>query len=80
MMNSQNGKMIMQHHQTIMLGDNIVMMKMMKDNPALMQNMMSAMMETANGDTTMMSGMIRTMMGNQQMMEMMQNMNTLMED
>lgn len=36
--------------------------------------MMSAMMETAKGDTSMMSGMIRTMMGNQQMMGMMHNM------
>jgi len=35
------------------------MMNILKDNPRMTQNMMSAMMETAKGDTSMMSGMIR---------------------
>jgi len=40
----------------------------------MIQNMISAMMETAKSDTGMMSGMIKTMMGSQQMMRMMQHM------
>ncbi|MDQ6890833.1 MAG: hypothetical protein M3Z56_11225 [Bacteroidota bacterium] len=35
--------------------------------------MMSDMVETAKGDTSMMFGMVRTMMGNPQMMQMMHN-------
>lgn len=73
MMNSKNG-MMMQQHQTMMMGNHNGMMNLLKDNPGMMQNMMSAMMQTAKGDTNMMSGMIKTMMGNQQMMEMMQHM------
>jgi len=45
-----------------------------KNNPGMIQNMISAMMETAKSDTGMMSGMIKTMMGSQQMMRMMQHM------
>jgi len=74
MMNSKNGRMMMQEHQMTSMGNRSSMMNMLKDNPGMMQNMMSAMMETAKGDTSMMSRMIRTMMGNQQMMGMMQNM------
>lgn len=69
MMNGKNGMMMQQH----MMGNQNLMMKMLKDNPAMMQSMMSAMMETAKGDTSRMSGMIKTMMGNPQMMQMMQN-------
>ncbi len=74
MMNSQNGKMMMQQHQLMMMGDNFSMMKMMKDNPTMMQPMMAAMMETAKGDTSMMSNMCKTMMGNKEMMDMMHKM------
>lgn len=69
MMNSRNGMMMQQH----MMGNQNSMMKMLKDNPAMMQNMMLAMVETAKGDTSRMSGMIKIMMGNPQMMQMMQN-------
>lgn len=66
-MNSKNGKMTMMENHGMM-------MKMMKDNPGMMQNMMSNMMEAAKGDTSMMSSMCKSMMGNQQMMDMMQKM------
>jgi hypothetical protein len=45
---------------------------MMKSNPGMMNNMMTAMMQTVKTDSSMMSGMIKTMMGNPQMMGMMQ--------
>ena len=64
----------MQEHQMMIMGNHSSMMNMLKDNPGMMQNMMSVMMETAKGDTSMMSGMIKTMMGNQQMMDMMHKM------
>ena len=67
MMNSKNSKMMMMQYHT-------TMMKMMKDNPGMMQSMMSDMMETCKSDTAMMSGMCKTMMGNPQMMDMMQKM------
>lgn len=74
MMNSQNGKMMMQQHQTMMMGDNSSMMKMMKDNPAMMQGMMMNMMEACKKDTTMMSGMCKAMMGNKEMMDKIEKM------
>ena len=56
----------MEHHSS--------MMKMMKDNPGIMESMMTDMMEACKNDTTMMSGMCKAMIGNQQMMDMMQKM------
>ena len=75
-MNSKNGKMMMQGNDKMkmMMENHGMMMKMMKDNPGMMQNMMSNMMEAAKSDTSMMSSMCRSMMGNQQMMDMMQKM------
>ena len=76
MMNSKNGKMMMQGNDQMkmMMENHGMMMKMMKDNPGMMQNMMSNMMEAAKSDTSMMSSMCKSMMGNQQMMDMMQKM------
>ena len=62
MMNSKAGNMMMENHEA--------MMKMMKDNPGMMDNMM----EACKTDTTMMSGMCKKMMENPQMMEMMHKM------
>jgi len=64
LMINKNDKTMMENHHT--------MMKMMKDNPTMMQSMMSDMMETAKNDSGMMSSMSKTMMGNQKMMDMMQ--------
>jgi len=76
MMNSKNGKMMMQGNEKMkmMMENHGTMMKMMKDNPGMMQSMMSDMMEAAKSDTSMMSSMCKSMMGNQQMMDMMQKM------
>ena len=73
LMNSKNGKMMMQENEKMkmMMDNHGMMMKMMKDNPGMMQNMMSNMMEAAKSDTSMMSSMCKSMMGNQQMMDMM---------
>ena len=71
MMNSKNGKMMMQENEKMKMMDNHgMMMKMMKDNPGMMKNMT----EAAKSDTSMMSSMCKSMMGNQQMMNMMQKM------
>jgi hypothetical protein len=56
--------MMMENHGT--------RIQMMKDNPGMMQSMMSDMMEACKSDTSMMSSMCKTMMGNQQMKDMMQ--------
>jgi hypothetical protein len=84
MMNSKNGKMMMQGN------DKMSMMKTMSDNPdkmdnmmsdmmekcktdtLMMKNMMSNMMKACKSDTSMMSSMCKTMMGDQQMKDMMQ--------
>lgn len=72
MMNSKNGKMMMQENEKMkmMMDNHGMMMKMMKDNPGMMINMT----EAAKSDTSMMSSMCKSMMGNQQMMNMMQKM------
>ena len=67
MMTNKNCKMMM-------MGNHETMMKMIKDNPGMMQSMMSDMMETCKNDSGMMSSMCKSMMGNQQMMDMMQKM------
>jgi len=83
MMNSKNGKMMMQKNDKMkmmmenhgmMMENHGMMMKMMKDNPGMMHSMMSGMMEAAKSDTGMMSSMCKTMMENPQMMDMMQKM------
>ena len=50
--------------ETIMNG------KMMQNNPAMMQSMMSGMMETCCRDSAMMSSMCSSIMNNPQMMDM----------
>lgn len=76
LMNSKNGKMMMQENEKMkmMMENHGMMMKMMKDNPGMMKHMMSNMMEAAKGDTSMISSMCKSMMGNQQMMDMMHKM------
>ena len=76
-MNSQSGKMIIQGNDNmtmIIMEIHEAMMKMMKDNPGMMHNMMMNMMEAGKKDTTLMSGMRKKMMENPQMMNMMQKM------
>ncbi len=76
LMDSKNGKMMMQENEkmNMMMEQKEMMKKMMKDNPGMMQGMMSGMMEMSKGDSTMMSGMCKSMMENMEMMEMMQKM------
>lgn len=74
MMSSNNGMAIMQSHQMMMMQNHELMMKMMKDNPDMMQGMMSVMMEMCKNDSSMMAGMCKSMMANPQMMDMMQKM------
>lgn len=77
MMNSNNGKMMMQGNEKMsmmMMENHTTMMKMMKDNPGMMQGMMADMMETCKGDSAMISGLCNTMMENPQMMYMMKKM------
>lgn len=73
MMSNKNGMMIMQNHQRLKMENHNSMMNMVKTNPGMTQNMMSALMETAKSDTSKMSEMIKIMMDNPQMMKMMQN-------
>jgi hypothetical protein len=73
MMNNKKGMMMMHQQQIMTMGNQSEMMNLLKSNPETMHSTMSAMMETAIGDTAMMSEMINTMMKNQQMNEMMQN-------
>ena len=73
MMNNKNGMMMMQQHQMMMMGNQSSMMNMLKNNPGMIQSMLSGIMETANGDSSMMSGMYNIMKDNPQMMQMMHN-------
>ena len=74
MMASHTGMAMMQDHQKMMMGNHETMMKMMKDNPGILEGMMTNMMEACGNDTVMMSGMCKAMIGNKQMMDMMQKM------
>jgi hypothetical protein len=67
MSSGKNGMMMQQHY----MGNQQVMMKIFKDNPDMMNSMMSHMLETANNDSTMMNGMYKIMSDNPQMMQMM---------
>jgi hypothetical protein len=74
MMNSEDSKIRIEGNEKMasgMMKDHTAMMKMMKENPAMMESMMKDMMETCKQDTAMMSLMFRTMMKNPQMKEMM---------
>ena len=77
MMNSENGKMIMQENKKmsmVMMENNSTMMKMMKEKPEMMKSMMKDMMETCKTDSTMMATMCKTMMDDQGMMDKMEKM------
>lgn len=77
MMNSKNGKMMMQENEKMsmmMMENHGAMMKMMKDKPEMMKSMMDDMMETCKTDSTMMATMCKTMMDDPKMMEMMEKM------
>jgi hypothetical protein len=53
-MNNENGnRMMMQNQQA--------MFKMMQNNPTMMQNMMTGMMETLKNDTLIMSSMAQSL-------------------
>jgi hypothetical protein len=77
MMNSQISQMSILENEKIakmILENHTTMMKIMKDNPGLMQSMMCDMLETCKSDPGTMAIMCRTMIGNQQMMDMMHKM------
>ncbi|MEP7109773.1 MAG: hypothetical protein ABI760_17385 [Ferruginibacter sp.] len=55
----------------MLIGIHKSMLNRLKTDPGVMQGMLSAMMETANGDISMISGMIKIMKGNLPMMRLM---------
>ena len=69
MMTSNSGMAMMQDHQMKMMQNHETMVKMMKDNPGIMESMLTSMMEACKGDSSMMSGMYKMMMGNRDMMD-----------
>lgn len=66
-MKSENSK-------TIMMEYHGSMMKMINEDPAMIQSMMAGMLETSKNDTAMMSSMCKSIMKNPGMMEMMHKM------
>ena len=82
MMSHNNGIMMMHQHDMKMIGNQDSMRNMLKNNKGLMRGMLTGIMETANGDTSMMSGMFNIMKDNPQMMQMMDNSkrNNMMKD
>lgn len=77
MMNNKSGKMMIQGNEKMigMMMENYgAMKKMLKENPTMMQSMMTEMIEASKGDSSVMSSMLKTMMGNEQMMGMIGNM------
>ncbi len=73
MMSHNNGMMMMHQHDMMMIGNQDSMRNMLKNNKSLMRGMLTGIMETANGDTSMMSGMYNIMKDNPQMVQMMDN-------
>ena len=74
MMNSEDSKIRIEGNEKMVSGmmkDHTGMMKMMKGNPAMMESMMTDMIEACKKDTAMMSLLYRAMMKNPQMKEMM---------
>lgn len=82
-LNNNNSKLVMQRNDkmiVMMLENRDTMMKVMKDNPVMMQYMMADMMEVCKSDSAMMDKMHKTMMDNPQMMNMMQHGNKEKQD
>jgi hypothetical protein len=77
MINSNNGKMMMQGNEKMnmmMMENHASMMKMMRNNPAMMQSIMTDMIELCKGDSSMMTDMCKKIMDDPKMMEMMNKM------
>lgn len=53
MMDSKNGKMMLHQHQMMTLSNQSSMKNMLKNNPGLMQSMLSAMMQNMMGNNRM---------------------------
>ena len=53
MMDSKNGKMMLHQHQMMTLSIQSSMKNMLKNNPGLMQSMLSAMMQNMMGNNRM---------------------------
>lgn len=73
-LNNNSAKMVMQKNEKVivmMLENRDTIMKVLKNNPVRMQNMMADMMESSKSDSSMMSDMCKKMMANQPMMDMM---------
>jgi len=73
MMSNENGKMMMMGNEkitTMMMGNQGSMLKIMQKNPAMMQSMMTGMIETCYRDSAMMTSMCSSIMNNPQMMDM----------
>lgn len=76
-LDNNNAKMVMQKNEkmvAMMMENRDTTMKVLRNNPVMMQYMMSDMMEISKTDSSMMAGMCKTMMGNPQMMNMMSKM------
>lgn len=74
MMNSENSKIMIEGNEAMasaMIKNHASMIKMMKNNPSMMEGMMADMMESCKKDTAMMAAMCKTMMKDPQMKEMM---------
>jgi len=75
--NSKNGRTMMQGNSKMMgrfLGSHEGMMNLIRNNPEMMQNLISDMMDASSIDSSMLSSIYNTMMRNPQMMERMKMM------
>jgi hypothetical protein len=75
--NSKSGRAMMQGNGKMpgrLMENYEGMMNMIRNNPAMMQNLMSDMMDAAKIDSSMMSSMANVIMRNPQMIDMMKNM------
>lgn len=73
MINNKNGRLMIQQHQIVTMGNQSSKINMLKNNSGRLNGMLSGSMGTASGNSGMKAGMINLMKGNPQMMQMIHN-------
>ena len=71
-----NGSEMSKEMMTAMMNNKNCSMRMMKEDPAMMKEMMSGMMACCKNDTAMMTSMCKSMMADSDMMSCMHKMNS----
>jgi hypothetical protein len=74
MKKNPNSKLMLHDQAMFTMKDHNMMYNLMKEDPGMMDSMMTDMMKSCKNDSTMMASMCKSMMEDKQMMDMMKKM------